>query len=281
MHRKSQDWVLKRSGIVHSDAPAIDRWLHHLQARGVATVAATPGPDHSLAPNPRPMPDGHHWVLYPFIEGRPYDASPADIEAAGFLLGHIHVAGAFNDWGLRAYHRPPHRDPAWTDRQAAAACAAMQAQGIDTTPLQNRLAQNRLETTPPGGLPMAGGSVDYKAANLVFAPHPVLIDPDHAAFLPRIYDLAIAALLFHNDHPQAPARPWTPPEWHRFLAGYTRIIRLDPPEHTAWPGMLRLAWLDQALWLLANHPTGWTTPRNRAFLTALATLDLETFALPA
>ena len=109
----------------------------------------------------------------------------------------------------------------------------------------------------------------------------MLIDPDHAAFLPRIYDLAIAALLFHDDLPTAPGRLWTPAEWRSLLTGYTRIIRLDPAEHAAWPGMLRLAWLDQALWLLGNHPQGWEDPRERAFLTALATIDLAGFALPA
>ena len=275
--RNGQDCVIKRSGMVHSDAPAIDRWLHHLQARGVATVAAAPG----FAPNPRPMPDGHHWVIYPFIEGRSYDGSDADIEAAGFLLGHIHVAGAFNDWGLKAYFRPPHRDPAWIDRHAASACAAMRAHGVDDAPFRRRLMQNRRDAEPPGGLPMAGGSVDYKASNLVFAPHPVLIDPDHAAFLPRIYDLAIAALLFHDDLPPAPGRPWTSAEWSSFLTGYARLIRLEAAERAAWPEMLRLAWLDQAVWLLGNCATGWAEPRQRAFLNTLAGLDLTAFALLA
>jgi Ser/Thr protein kinase RdoA (MazF antagonist) len=269
-------WVVKRSGMVHSDASAIDGWLRHLQTRGVATVVAAGGFD----PNPRLMPDGHHWVLYPFIEGRPYDGSVADIEAAGLLLAHMHVAGAFNDWGLAAYYRPPHRDAVWIDRHAAAACAAMVVHGVDDGPFGQRLVQYRREAVSGGGLPMAGGSVDYKAPNLVFTPSPVLIDPDHAAFLPRIYDLAIAALLFHCDLATAPGRPWTPGEWRGFLAGYARVVRLDAAEQAAWPEMLRLAWLDQAVWLLGNDPAGWAQPRGRAFLASLAGLDLTAFALP-
>ena len=270
------DWVVKRSGMVHSNAPAIDGWLRHLRDRGVATVAAVPG----FAPNPRPMPDRRHWVVYPFVAGRPYDGSDADILAAGALLGHIHVAGAFNDWGLTRYFRPPERDAAWIDRQAEAACAAMRANGVDVTRFRRRLAGCRTGPPAAGGLPMAGGSFDYKASNLVFTPGPVLIDPDHAAFLPRIYDLAIAAILFHDDLPTAPGRPWTGMEWHVFLAGYTRTIRLDAAERAAWPSMLRLAWLDQAVWLLGNAAAGWAEPRERAFLEALAAIDLDAFTLP-
>ena len=270
------DWVLKQSGMVHSAAEPIARWLRHLRARGVSTVVAADG----FGANPRLLADGRHWVVYPFIPGEPYTASPAQIEASGALLAHMHVAGAFNDWGLRAYLRAPMREHAWIDRHAAAACAVMRADGIDDGPFRANLAMRR-DAAGLGGLPVCGCSFDFKAANLVFSPEPVLIDPDHAAYLPRIYDLAIAALLFHDDRASAPPRLFTRPEWRAFLAGYGRTVVLDAAERAAWPDALRLAWLDQAVWLLGNAGTGWRQPRERSFLQALATDSLDSLAIAA
>jgi hypothetical protein len=34
----------------------------------------------------------------------------------------------------------------------------------------------------------------------------VLVDLDNGEHAPRLLDLALAALLFHNEHPQAPPR---------------------------------------------------------------------------
>lgn len=38
---------------------------------------------------------------------------------------------------------------------------------------------------------------DYKASNLVVVLEPYFIDPDNATWSPRIFDLALALLLFH------------------------------------------------------------------------------------
>ena len=40
---------------------------------------------------------------------------------------------------------------------------------------------------------------DYKANNLIYKDTPVLIDPDNAKWIPRMFDLALALLLFHNE----------------------------------------------------------------------------------
>jgi len=48
------DWVLKRTGLVHSDGEAIGRWLSALHGLGVDVVA----PAAHLHPNPRRLDDG-------------------------------------------------------------------------------------------------------------------------------------------------------------------------------------------------------------------------------
>jgi spectinomycin phosphotransferase len=265
--------------MVHSEPGAIDRWLRHIQSRGARVVMAASG----FGANPRVLPDGHSWVVYPFIEGALYSGENRQIEAAGALLGHIHVAGPFNDWGLEVWTRPPARPWEWVMEHADRAATAMHQAGVDSSAFLRRVEAAWSVEEPPGGLPTAGGSFDFKASNLVFATGPlstpVLVDPDHAAYLPRLYDLAIAVLLFHADCAGAPARLWTGAEWRSFLDGYTRIIRFTDGEYAAWPDVLRLAWLDQAVWLLGNWPAGWRDKTTQAFLRELAVVELRTFAL--
>jgi spectinomycin phosphotransferase len=265
--------------MVHSAPGSIDRWLRHVHARGARVVTAAAGFDN----NPRRLADGHSWVVYPFIEGVAYTATAEQIEAAGALLAHIHVAGAFNDWGLKPMPRPPLRPRDWMQDHAGRAAAALHRAGFDDQAFL-RLVETRWSAAePPGGLPMAGGSFDFKASNLVFPSAsilgPVLVDTDHAVYLPRLYDLAIAALLFHADCAGAPARLWTQAEWLLFLRGYTRVVRLTAAEQAAWPETLRLAWLDHGVWLLGNWAAGWMSPDTAAFLRKLSLVELNSLLL--
>ncbi len=275
------DWVVKRTGMVHSAPGPIDRWLRHIHGRGARVVTAAAG----FGDNPRVLADGHGWVVYPFIEGVAYAATAGQIEAAGALLAHIHVAGAFNDWGLKPMPRPPLRPRGWTREHAGRAASALRAAGFDDAAFLRLVEARWSAAEPPGGLPMAGGSFDFQASNLVFpassALGPVLVDTDHAAYLPRLYDLAVAALLFHADCPGAPPRLWTRPEWLLFLRGYLRIVRLSAAEQAAWPEVLRLAWLDHGVWLLGNWPTGWASADCATFLRELAMVELARITLPA
>ena len=274
-------WVVKRTGQARSEGAAIGRWLAALRARGVRTVAPAGG----FGENPRALGDGGQWVVYPYIEAaEAYTARAGQIEAAGALLGAMHAADGAEARGLRAYPAPPVRDAAWVTRHAEAAAAEMRAAGRADGPFRAAVAGclgavGREAAGKLAGLPLAGGSFDFKASNLVFAPEPVLIDPDHAARLPRVYDLAVAALLFHNDLPSAPAQLWLPAEWAVFLAGYARHVRVTDHERAAWPAVLRLAWLDQGVWLLGNFPEGWRDPKEAAYLYDLATVDLGRFDL--
>ena len=62
---KRGDWVLKRTGLVHSDGEAIGRWLAALCDLGVDVAA----PAGHLQPNPRRLDDGNEWVVYPLVSG--------------------------------------------------------------------------------------------------------------------------------------------------------------------------------------------------------------------
>jgi hypothetical protein len=52
------DWVLNRTGLVHSDGTAIGSWLTALQRLGISVVS----PAAHLSPNPRRLNDGKEWV---------------------------------------------------------------------------------------------------------------------------------------------------------------------------------------------------------------------------
>lgn len=128
-------------------------------------------------------------------------------------------------------------------------------------------------------LPLAACAWDFKASNLVYTVDrgPVLVDPDHGACIPRLYDLACCALLFHCDCATAPGQLFSESQWTGFLAGYNTSVTFSMVEHRHWFDVLTAAWMDQALWLLANWPEGWENSRDRDFLTDLASNSLATF----
>lgn len=270
------DWVVKRTGLAHSDAGSIAAWTAALRADGVDVVAPASG----FAPNPRLLADGHHWVVYPFVDGRTYTGDLAEIAAAGRLLGRLHASDVPETADLKTYPRPVSRSASWIDEHAAKGAAAMAAVGIDAAAFLQLVEARAVAIEPLDRLPLAGCSFDFKASNLVYAPHPVLVDPDHAARLPRLYDLAVAMLLFHNDLASAPHRLWTQAEWLAFVDAYLAIVPLEAHERVCWPDMLRLAWLDQGVWLIGNFPEGWSDPAEARYLDDLATANLTRFVLP-
>ncbi|MDP9352688.1 MAG: phosphotransferase [Chloroflexota bacterium] len=131
-------------------------------------------------------------------------------------------------------------------------------------------------------LPLTNCSWDYKADNLIYRSEaaPVLVDPDNAGRIPRLYDLAIAALLFHHvDAPLAPRRVLTRSEWLVFLEGYSRHVQLTEQEESAWDEVLLCACMDEAIWLLANQEEAWANPEQSELMLSLLLADLSTFAL--
>lgn len=270
------DWVLKRTGLVHSTGTAIGEWLTALQRLGVDVVA----PADDLAPNPRRLEDGREWVVYPFVPGADYHASDIEIAHAGHLLGKMHAVDLPEAHLLATYETPVVRATEWVEQHLARATAAMRGHGIDPSGLQALAATRTAIAAPVDGLPLAGCCSDFKASNLVFGPKPTLVDPDHAARMPRLYDLAVALLLFHCDLPSAPGQVWTDGQWRIFIEAYQEEVMITSTEIENWGSVLTLAWLDQAIWLLGNWPEGWADEKERQYLSDLATLDLGRFLLP-
>lgn len=275
VHDRQGDWVLKRTGLVHSSGTAIGEWLAALRHLGLDVVV----PAAHLSPNPRQLEDGKEWVVYPYIEGIPYHGTDGQIADAGRLLGKMHAADPAEARRLVTCERPVVRTVEWVERHLALATATMRSVGIDPSDLEALAADRITRAVPVDGLPLAGCSFDFKASNLVFAARPTLVDPDHAARMPRLSDLAAALLLFHCDLPSAPGHVWTDVQWRIFLKAYQQEVTLSPIEEKNWRLVLSLAWLDQAIWLLGNWPEGWADEKERLYLTDLAGLDLDRFSL--
>lgn len=266
------EWVVKRTGLVGSRGEAIARWTARLRAYGVGIVS----PEPRFRPNPRRLTDGIEWVVYPYIAGRDYRASEDQLDAAGRLLAHIHLHGREEAAALRSIPVAPRHDAAWLAPHVVSARHHLLACSDSIHIIDGLLARSVGEIPP---LPLAGGSADFKAANIVFAETAILVDPDHAALMPRLYDLATAVLLFHSDCLTAPHRLWTGAEWRWFRNAYLGLVNLSENEFAAWYDVLVLAWRDQALWLLANFPEGWLDIAERAYLIDLAGFDPAAYPL--
>ncbi len=253
--------VLKRTRAPLARAAALQDWLRPLKQ----SVHALHLWEH----------EQHIWVMYPFIEGKPYTGSLEQCEAAGELLGQIHNLPPA-DFG--SYVMEPPADLLDTDRDTVNAMLSKQYISAETA----AQLHDFINTIPEVytqllslELPEVTASWDYKANNLVFTEPVVLIDPDSSGNLPRLLDLALACLLFHNESPPQNDL-WSQAQWQAFLRGYGQHITLTPAEKECWPLAKQWMYYDEALWLLSNAKAAeWTDPAQGAFLKALVNLDLE------
>lgn len=281
--------VLKRTA--RTSGEAVAAWSGALRDAGVGVVA----PERAFSPNPRTRvtSDGEErWVIYPFVEGRPYTGAPREIRSAGRLLGQIHAFEAERDFGLnehasaRAFPRESLAMDAEVIVEHVRQAFPEQAGRVEGLLLERteRYLQAALPRVQGEALPLVNCSWDHKAANLVYVTPdaPVLIDPDNAARLPRVYDLAITALSFPLDGTlhRGPQRLWTPEEWQRFLAGYLEFVTFTPAERACWADVLLCAWMDESLWQLQDSADAWQAPAQAPLLLELALLDAP-FRLPA
>jgi len=285
IRKEGADLVLKRTGYPRSSAGAIARWLYKLRERQVDVVAPVDG----FEPNPRQVQpfDKWCWVLYPFVEGRPYSGSRADLQASGRLLGRIHAKGG--DLGqdmLRLTGMPALDQQKLAARMAACAERLTQWRPDLLKQFQDKAASQledirRARPQKASTLPASACSWDFKASNLVFSGNAVatLVDPDHAGRLPRIYDAACAALLFHCDLQPSPAALWSSGQWSAFYQAYNEQVVWNPEEGAAWRQALTVAWFEEALWLLAHFSEGWEREGERQYLIDLALVDFERFRL--
>lgn len=281
-------WILKRTSTPLASAQAIARWITALADQGIPVVY----PASAFGENPRHFQadsagEAEVWVVYPFIDGIGYNRLPQQIRAAGDLLGQIHLIGMESDFGLEVQAKVVtvdqaeiKQDIATISRHVSQVFPAAADKAIQIlTERCDRYFQSCLPRIEALDLPLTNGSFDYKISNLIYSTDqsPVLIDPDQGARIPRAYDLAIAAVLFHNDG--VADSVLTQAEWSAFLAGYFRHSQLTTTEKEHWEDILLCAWIDEGVWLMADHEAGWRDPIESQMLLSLLTMPLETFDL--
>ena len=269
---QGQEGVLKRTQSL-VNAPRVGHWTRALQAAGVQVV--TPLAEAREA-------NGRTWVIYPFIPGREYNGSRADIRAAGRLLGQLHSARS--EFLVR--FQWPDNTPD-SIQEDVTGLEQLRETGKLEAPVAERLiawehAFNADVYAPlqAAELPWVDASLDFKANNLVYGPDgmPTLVDPDNGEYVPRILDLALAALLFHLDLP-APGRLFNVAQWREFLAGYAEFVTLTATEQALWPLALRYILQEWGVWHLTSDQEGWKNAVQSAFLRDLASVNLEQYAL--
>ncbi|WP_146103615.1 phosphotransferase [Nonomuraea solani] len=260
-------------------AEAMGRWVRSLAEGGFPVVSPVVGP-YRIGED--------DWVAYPWVEGRAYDGSAADIRAAGDLLGRLHAAGDAAA-GLAGFEWPDHdeesveEDVTGLDKVLAAYRPGLRREVLGRfEPLLRSFMTTTLPAIRDAGLPVADVSMDYKAVNLVYGEAgPVLVDPDNGERAPRLLDLALAVLLFHNDLPGRPGRLFDETEWVIFRDAYLGHVSLTAREERLWPAALTYMLLEWGVWTAINggEVGDWDDPRQADFLTGLLTVDVSAFKL--
>jgi Ser/Thr protein kinase RdoA (MazF antagonist) len=128
-------------------------------------------------------------------------------------------------------------------------------------------------------LPMVDATWDYKANNLVFVKDDfVLIDIDNAGRIPRILDLALALILFHDEIENIPPCVFSISQWEQFKKGYLEHVTLTEVEKRLWQSYVLFAYIDEALLTLANFDIH-HTERQMLFIEDLLKFDTEKYPL--
>jgi spectinomycin phosphotransferase len=265
--------VVKRTATKATNAAAMAAWTRAARASGFPVVAPA---DVSVA-NPQQLgPDW--WVVYPWVSGRAYGGTLDEIRMAADLLGRQHTLEV-DASALRRYTWPE-PDAADVEVELAKLARRVPDPGL-LRGLADRWRTRSLPALRSADLLHVGVSSDFKASNLVFGPEgPVLVDPDNGGCEPRLFDLALAVVLFHHECPGAPGRLFTSNEWSVFHRAYEAHVPLTGTERRLWPAALDHMLWDEGSWALDdNDDAAWGDPRQGAFLRDLATTSPDRFPL--
>ncbi|MFB9906519.1 phosphotransferase enzyme family protein [Allokutzneria oryzae] len=262
--------VLKRT------SKGIDEWCRRLAEAGIPVVT----PVELDTANPAAV-NGENWTVYPWVDGRRYNASLEDIAAAGELLGRIH---AVRSTELRPFSWPTYEpgEPAKDLPELREKFTEHAPEHVDSVmarlePLGENFERTTLPAIRDAELPVVDATMDYKANNLVFADTgPVLIDPDNGECPPRILDLSLAALMFTME--DVPGRPFTTEEWMVFRDSYRAHVELTETEVAAWPDAVDYMLWEHGTWAMADS-TEWHVPLQRSFLVGLAQVQRDAFPM--
>ncbi|MFS0877383.1 phosphotransferase [Solibacillus isronensis] len=257
-----QDVVIKRT---QSRAESVMSYTNMLKDKGINVVT----PVKLQVDNPQKYEDTNY-VVYPFIEGQKYSGKDNEIYEAGKMLGQIHsYSPVSNEYNLLEYDVYDFNEEEVEESMEAIIQHAEKA-GISIDPgLKTKLlgsVANQQEFYD-AELPHVATPHDFKANNLVLIPEPYLIDPDNAGWIPRIFDLALALLLFHNEHEEAPDQVFTIDEWEIFILGYKEYIVLTDQEKVFWEKAKQHVFLDEVMWLMAEYEEDWQkTSQQKLFM---------------
>lgn len=276
--KTTQDtYVLKQTRSPLVEANKITSWCESIKSTGLSIVT----PVLLSASNPIEY-EEDVWVVYPFYEGVQYIATNEQIAQAGDYLGRLHKA---NDSSILL---PLFEFP---DEVSFESFAEDYKQLLSNAKANSYTISEKLRLYLQDQFTKFEGLVDkltilvrdqniiwtnatwdYKANNLIFRKQndPCLIDPDNGGYLPRVFDLALAVLLFHNELLSAPHKLFDQDQWGMFISSYKRHVTLSDEEIALWPDAINFMALDEAIWLLGDDQDGWKDNHQGQFLYNLA-----------
>lgn len=267
---REKDVIVKRT---QTRAEHVMSYTNMLKDKGINVVT----PVKLQVDNPQKYEDTN-FVVYPFIDGNKYSGKEKEIYEAGKMLGQIHsVSPTSNIYDLIDYDVYDFNKQEVEESMEAIMQHAGKA-GIEIDPalkiklLESVAAQQELYEA---GLPHVATPHDFKANNLVLIPESYLIDPDNATWIPRVFDLALVLMLFHNEHEWAPDRVFTIDEWELFLSGYKEYSVLTDQEKLFWEKAKQHVFLDEVMWLMAEYEEDWQNPSQQKLFNSLIRVVID------
>lgn len=277
-----QFYIVKKTRSPIDKAMRVVNFIERLHKLGVPIVTPVP----MSVDNPQQV-DETVWVVYPFIKGKAYTGEDEEIREAGRLLGYIHsLSSTNNDEDLDIYDEFDFEEWELTkDLETIKGYTEKRGMTLNDENIKREMLgvikqQDALKALE---LPSVATPNDYKANNLIYNGHaePYFIDPDNAVFLPRIFDLALTLLLFHNEMDSAPGCIFDIKQWFLFKEGYFQFVRLTDIERKYWQDVLKHVYLDEVVWLMAEFEEDWDNQRQVKLYKSLLSLvnDMKRYDL--
>lgn len=270
--KESQSYVIKQTRSSIEESKHVAYFLERLNQLGIQIVT----PVKLDVNNPLEI-DEEVWTVYPFIDGQKYTGTDQQIVEAGKLLGSIHALSSSNNKeSLSVYEEYEFEEKDIQDDFSIIETHLKSEEKKQTNLIKNSIPRliKQQEILKTLNLPKVATPYDFKADNLIYQTDntPYLIDPDNAIFIPRIFDLALTLLLFHNVLESAPKTTWTPDKWELFLEGYKQYVTLTKEEINYFPMAVEHLFIDEVVWLMADFEEGWRNNRQRNFFLSIFTL---------
>jgi len=264
--------ILKRTKSDEKQAGKMIVFQKHLRSEGIAVQVPLKRFDQDTH-----MIGEVRWVLYPFVEGEPYDGSSDHIKLAGDLLGKVHKSNnhTFNHGFTWKSYESVFLTDLLDDLKTIENRYGEQPK-LDS--LIKSSIQEKFETLKEIELPYVDATWDYKASNLIYNHDVQLIDLDNSGYVPRLFDLCLALVLFHTSAPLAPNRPFTIDEWEVFMGAYKEHVELTPNEITHFNAFLDFVFLDEGLYAIVDLDED-DQPRQHEFIKNLLNTDWSVYKI--